>query len=258
MKVGFIGSGAICQYVMDQANLQNDYSFRVNSLFVRNMTKYEHLKERYGVNLYDDFTQFLNSDIDVVVEAATIEAVLEYVPQALKSHNVVVISIGAFNDAHFYDKVRRMTEKNKTKLFVPSGAIGGLDFIQHVATTNTVEDITLETRKPAHTLVDEPVAKPTVIFNGSASEVIDKYPRNMNVAIALGLAGIGFSKTHVRLIADPTVDKNVHMITAKGAFGEATIEIKNDPLPDNPKSSYLAAISIVGMLEKMNRAIVIS
>lgn len=257
MRVGIIGGGAICRYVLERANEEKQQSFTVTSVVVRDVEKYAELAETYDVLLFDDLTQFLRSDIDVVVEATTIEAAREYVPTALTTHDVVVISIGAFNDRHFSTRVYDKAKKYKTRLFVPSGAIGGLDLIQHVAASNTVDEISLVTKKPAHTLTEEKLKEQKVIFEGTASEAVAKYPRNMNVSVALGLAGLGFSKTSVQLIADPTIQKNVHHIEARGDFGKASFEIENEPLKENPKSSYLAAISIVGTLENMNKALII-
>lgn len=258
MRVGMIGGGAICRYILERANKDKQQSFHVTRVLVRQKEKYADLVETYGVTLYDDVTEFLRDDIDVVVEAATIEAAQAYVPKALEKHDVVIISIGAFDDHGFYEEVQKIAKSCKTKLYVPSGAIGGLDVVQHVTAGNAVERISLVTKKPAHTLTDEVLREPTVIFEGTASEAITTYPRNMNVAVALGLAGLGFSETSVRLIADPNVDKNVHRIEASGAFGKASFEIENEPLQANPKSSYLAAISIVGTLEKMNKPLIIS
>jgi aspartate dehydrogenase len=92
-----------------------------------------------------------------------------------------------------------------------------------------------------------------VVFDGRAKEAITLYPQNMNVAIILGMAGMGIEETEVLLIADPNVDRNIHHIEVEGAFGRAEFKVENQPLPDNPKTSYLAAISILGTLERMNR-----
>ncbi|XBS70337.1 aspartate dehydrogenase [Acerihabitans sp. KWT182] len=88
------------------------------------------------------------------------------------------------------------------------------------------------------------ITEATVIFEGTATESSLRYPKNANVTAAVALSGIGFNDTHVQLIADPAVDKNIHEIHAKGSFGEMFVRLSNNSLPDNPKTSWLAALSI--------------
>src|SRR5699024_6726556 len=97
-----------------------------------------------------------------------------------------------------------------------------------------------------------------LVFDGIAKDAIAKFPKNVNIAIALSLAGLGVNKTKVRLIADPQVKTNQHKISASGPFGNAIFYLENEPLPSNPKSSFITAMSIIGTLEQMNRTIQIS
>lgn len=45
--------------------------------------------------------------------------------------------------------------------------------------------------------------------------------------------------------ADPAVSSNQHEIEAEGEFGKVTITTDNLPAPDNPATSYLAALSVL-------------
>ena len=96
-----------------------------------------------------------------------------------------------------------------------------------------------------------------MIFEGSAKDAIEKYPKNMNISIILSVAGIGTEETKVILVADPTVDKNIHNIEVAGGFGQASFTFVNDPLKENPKTSALAALSIYATLERLEDNIVI-
>ena len=111
----------------------------------------------------------------------------------------------------------------------------------------------MTTRKPASALSYEDLESERVVFDGKAKDAITLYPQNMNVAIILGMAGMGIEETEVMLIADPNVERNIHKIEIEGAFGRAEFKIENQPLPENKKTSYLAAISILGTLERINR-----
>jgi aspartate dehydrogenase len=93
------------------------------------------------------------------------------------------------------------------------------------------------------------------VFDGTAREAARAFPRNMNVAGALSLAGIGFDETRVTIAADPTVRRNTHRVDIEGDFGTATVEIANVPHEDNPRSSRLAAMSALSTLRRLGAAI---
>ena len=102
-------------------------------------------------------------------------------------------------------------------------------------------------------LIDKPINEEKVIFEGKAVDAIKQFPKNINVSIVLSLAGLGIDKTTVKIIADPYLEQNVHQVDVIGEFGEASFTIKNNPLPSNPKTSYLAAMSILGTLKRINQ-----
>lgn len=253
MNVGLIGAGAIATYLLEEL-YQND-EIAVTSIFVRNKEKYAYLQEQYGISLFTNLHDFLGADIDIVVEAANVEAVQEILPIVLKQKDTVLISIGALVEEDFLKQLNHLTKTYDKRLYLPSGAIGGIDLIQNVAAANILNEVSLVTRKPAHTLVSESLCREQVVFEGKAKEAIKKYPKNMNVSIALALAGIGFERTNVTLIADPHVTKNIHSIEVKGDSGTACFMITNEALPQNPNTSYLAAVSIIGTLRRANQRI---
>jgi|SRR5690625_1707719 len=253
MRIGLIGAGAIAHYLLEEINQKKHEQLTITSVFVQNYEKYKKLEATYDTTLYTDFDAFLQSNVDIVVEAATVDAVKELLPATLRQQNALVISIGALANEKFLEKIMQIAKTNQTMVYLPSGAIGGLDLVQNAAAGRTLDEVSLVTRKPAHTLVAETVKEPTVVFQGIATEAIKKYPKNMNISIALALAGIGFEKTNVQLIADPTIDENMHTIYMEGDFGSASFTIKNQALTTNPNTSYLAAISIIGTLTRLTK-----
>lgn len=203
---------------------------------------------------------------ELVVEAASKAAAPSVIRQALEqSRDVMVMSVGGLLDCA--EEMVRLAEKQGRKLYVPSGAIAGLDAIKG-AMVGRVSKVTLTTRKPPRGLEGAPhvvekkidlrgVKEPTVIFSGPAREAVPAFPANVNVAAALSLAGIGADKTEVRIVADPTSDKNVHEIEAKGEFGRLFVRMENVPSPTNPKTSYMAALSAIALLRRITASLVV-
>lgn len=252
MKIGLIGAGAIADFLLKEINEKQDRNMQVQSVLVRDKEKYQQLESKFGVKLFTELSAFLDSDIDIVVEAANIEAVKFLLPTVIKKKDTVLISIGALADEALLRDLNTLVQEYKHNIHLPSGAIGGLDLLQNAHALGTVTNVTLTTRKPASSLLEEVIKEERVIFEGKASDAIERFPKNMNVSIVLSLAGIGIERTKVRLIADPYINKNIHSIEVQGDFGEATITISNNPLPENPKTSYLAAMSILGTLKRLN------
>jgi predicted dinucleotide-utilizing enzyme len=94
-----------------------------------------------------------------------------------------------------------------------------------------------------------------LIFSGKAHECIKAFPKNVNVSVAMGLAA--GRDTDVELWVDPTVDRNMHELIIEGDFGETCIRVTNVPSPDNPATSYLAALSILTLLKNLDDPIVV-
>jgi len=203
---------------------------------------------------------------DLLVEAASKAAAPAIIRSALeRSRDVLVMSVGGLLE-HATELIG-LAEKHGKRLYVPSGAIAGVDAIKG-AMVGRVFKVTLTTRKPPHSLesapyivqkgIDlKPLEKPTVIFSGSAREAVPAFPANINVAAALSLAGLGADKTEVRIIADPTTDKNTHEIEAEGDFGKLFVRMENVPSPTNPKTSYMAALSAIALLRRITAPLVV-
>lgn len=257
MNIGIIGAGAIANFLMKRINQNGDDEMRINSVFVRSPNKYQYLEGQYNVTLYDQLDAFLDSDIDIVVEAANIEAVHQLFPKIILKKDVILISIGALADAAFFQKMNKLAKTNKRTIHLPSGAIGGLDLLQNANTDGGVTSVSLTTRKPARTLLDQASIsdEDVVIFDGKASEAIKQFPKNINVSIILSLAGKGTEETNVTIIADPTANSNIHTIEIEGTFGTASFTIANNPLDENPKTSHLAAMSVLGALTRTQNTI---
>src|SRR5699024_8362819 len=145
------GGGAIDIFVLEEIHQKNIKNVYIRSVLVRDVQKYAHLEE-YGVTLYADAHEFADSNIDFVVEASTVEAVRNTIPTILQKKDVGLISVGALVDGDFLQELKDIAIRHNRSLYLPSGAIGGLDLLQNAQALGGVNRVTLKTRKPAHTL----------------------------------------------------------------------------------------------------------
>jgi aspartate dehydrogenase len=188
----------------------------------------------------------------LVVECAGHAAVKDVVPPLLKSGtSVIVLSIGSFADPQIFDAARHAAAEGGSRLIAATGAIGGIDALRSARAAGLAQ-VNYVGRKPSAAWAGSPAAKafdlgaltkPTVVFEGDATAAAQLYPKNANVTAAVALAGIGFTRTKVTLVADPGLSRNVHELQASGAFGTMKVVLENEALPGNPKSSWLAALN---------------
>ena len=254
MRIGMLGCGNIGTFLLQSLNEQNGPE-KIVAIHSRNYEKTTTIAHKYGAESYKTMEDFMKADLDLVIEVATIEVVQRTALTVLQ-HKIpyIVSSIGAFSDIHFLQRVKETSEMYNTYVYIPFGAVGGLDVLQSANGKNGLQAVQLTTRKPAHSLTGvEHIEEAKTVFEGAAKDAISLYPRNMNVAIAISLAGIGAEKTTVQLIADPTIEKNIHTITAHGDFGHFSIEVSNEAMPQNPKTSYLAALSVLSSIKEQSR-----
>lgn len=248
MKIGLIGAGNISRII---ANGAGDYE--ISCVYDLNKNSADEFSERFDCKTLapDEFPK-----LDLIVEAASQEAVVEHVPGLLaRGQDVMVMSVGAFADEELLKRVRKILSAKEAKLILPSGAIGGLDLVRS-AKEGKIDSVRLTTTKPPGGL-DGDYQKKTVVFEGSAKEACKKFPKNVNVSATLSLAGIGFDRTEVIIVADPKTARNTHEIEITGDFGRFYARFENLASPDNPKTSYVAAMSAVATIKNRESAIVI-
>lgn len=190
----------------------------------------------------------------LAVECASHNAVKAQGPALLRrGADLIIASTGALADDSLHAELVAAAREGGGRLIIPAGAVPGIDAL-NAAMVGGVEAVSYISRKPpaawkstpAETFHDlDRLAEPVVLFKGPAREAAHAYPKNANVAAVIALAGLGLDATEVQLIADPSAQENRHEIVARGAFGEMHLMIRGKPLPENPKTSSLAAYSVI-------------
>ena len=198
--------------------------------------------------------------VDIVIEAASQSAVKDVALSVLQNkRDLMIMSVGALLDEAIYEILSDACKDFKKTIYLPSGAIAGLDGIKSVH--QEIDSISITTTKHPRSLKGakffenseinlDSLDTKTTIFQGTAKEAVTLFPANINVAALLSLCGIGSEKTIVNIVADPNTDKNTHHIEAGGKFGKMTFSIENFPDPQNPKTSRLAILSAIETLRK--------
>ena len=195
---------------------------------------------------------------DIVVECAPAKLLREIaVPFLEKGKTVVVLSAGALLSN--WDLLDLAKEKSG-QIVVPSGALIGLDAVT-AAAEGEIRSVRMITRKPVRGLVGAPyleenniriedIKAPIKIFSGTPREAASGFPANLNVAVALGLAGIGVDKTELEIWADPALDRNMHTVEVESDSASFSMTIANIP-SENPKTGRITALSVLAYLRKL-------
>jgi aspartate dehydrogenase len=247
MKLGIIGCGAIGTDVALAADAMKEiekiYLFDIKKTAADTLCS--HLKKA----VIQPVDIFLN-DVDIVFEAASQQAVAQYALLVIEAgKDIIIMSIGSLFDDALCKKLEHTARKNHRKIYLPSGAVCGIDGVL-AASIEKLDSVTLVTTKPPASLGTS-VEERTVVYKGSARDAVKQFPRNINVAACLSLAGVGFDETMVEIVADPVATRINHKILAHGRFGRLRAEIENMPNPKNPQSSYMASLSAIATLRRV-------
>jgi aspartate dehydrogenase len=202
---------------------------------------------------------------DVVVEcipAAHFKTVAE--ATVSKGKIFMPLSVGQLlSHMHLVDRAK----ETGARILVPTGALLGLDAVRACA-EEEVHSVKILTRKPPAGLKGAPhlvrnnidvdgLTTAARVFEGSAREAIIGFPANVNVAVALSLAGIGPDRTRIEIWADPAVTRNTHTIEVKAAASDLTMTIANVPSEETPATGKITALSVIAALRRLTAPLVV-
>jgi aspartate dehydrogenase len=196
---------------------------------------------------------------DIVVECAPAALLSDIATPVLRAgKKILVLSVGALLTRM---ELIDLAQKHGGQIIVPTGALLGLDAVA-AAAEGTIHSVQMTTRKPIQGLLGAPylvehnidiehVKAPLRVFSGTAREAAKGFPANLNVAVALSLAGIGPDRTRLDIWADPTVTRNTHRIVVDSDAARLDMTIENIP-SENPRTGRITALSVIAALRKMN------
>ncbi len=262
LRVAFVGWGAIARTA---AEMLTRRSVEIVAVATRDASLSRDVIPSTA-RVITDPDELQSIEAHVVAEAASREAVGPWGHAALAAgSDFIVSSVSALADPRLLESLQEAAISGGSQLCIQPGALAGVEALA-AARIMGIDSVEHRIVKPplawlgtaAETLCDlGSLTEPKVFFTGSAAETASQFPKNANVAMTTALAGIGPEATRVLLVADPEAQTNRHELRAHGDFGELQVAIANFALPDNPKTSAMAALSLVRAIENRVKPMVI-
>ena len=261
-RLAIVGCGAIGSLVARLLEKKKS-SFVVTAVFdtfiSNSQTLSKSLKSRPKV--CGELSQIF-SHCDMVLEAASVQAAVQVAEASLrKGKPLVMMSTGGFllNRKRLTD----LAERTRTKIYLPSGALGGLDALKAARQMGGLKSAQITSTKPPRGFAGAPGLTKAqkqklyksktsfYLYQGNVAGAVKRFPANVNVAATTALASGAPGKLKVRVMADPQIKFNQHEIRASGDFGELSSITRNRPSRQNPKTSALAILSALALLERL-------
>lgn len=215
-----------------------------------------------GCPVYDTIDDLIAAKPEYIVETARVEGVRDAAEKILRAGiNMVVISIGAFADAAFYERCKQAAIEGGAKIHIASGAVGGFDVLQTVTlmaqAQNLKEDAGITSYTGARGFRNTPVweehlltdTERSKVFSGNAKEAIATFPRRVNVAVATSLATTGPEVTSVNMFSIPNWVGDDHVLHAEIDGVKAIVDITSS-------TSAIAGWSMVALLRNLASPVV--
>ena len=257
LKLGMVGCGFLADIIVDAWRDGLLEGFEFAGCLSRNSESAERLANKAGGVACASLDELLAMKPDYVIEAASPAALKAIAEPVLKNgSNLVVLSIGAFADADFYDRIKQLAARSGTRVHLASGAIGGFDVLRTAALMSGIE-ASISTQKGPASLKGTPVfserlmtdSEPSEVFAGSAKDAIALFPTKVNVAVACALATAGAEQTGVRVHSVPGFKGDDHRIEVAGEEVRVVVDIYS-------KTSAIAGWSVVALLRNLVSPIV--
>jgi aspartate dehydrogenase len=264
MNIGIVGAGAIGGFLL--AELAPDPDFHIVGVAELDTELAKKVLAGLGLSesLIMPFEEFPD-ETGLYIEAASASIARKVAIHALeRGKTAIIASIGGLGDL---ESLREIAVKSGGRLLLPSGAVAGLDALKAIP-KESITRVVLTTTKPVKALGSDPyvvakgikaeeITEATKIFEGSAREAAAAFPRSANVAAAVGYASMGLDKVEVQIWIDPDSDRNRHTLRVESGHGMIVAGASNVPFEINPRTSKLAAYSILASIRGLAKPIII-
>jgi len=250
-RIGLIGYGYIGKYIYGQITTRPGLGLDVAFVHNRSPAKVADLPSDV---ILADLADFREQGADLIVELAHPDVTRRYGVDFLAHTDYMPLSLTAFADATLEAELLDTAHSAGTRVFVPHGAVIGLDALEEGR--DTWDEVRIVMKKPVRSLdfsaapqIDAAsIDGETVLFEGTARDICPLFPRNVNSHAAVALAGIGFDRTRSVLIADPALEVSIIELEARG--GGVEISIRRE----NPMAGVSGVMTLMSSLASIGRA----
>ena len=262
MNVGIVGFGSIGTEVA-KALIKGVENFSLYGITSRSIANAEAriVKLNKNIKIYD--LETLINNCQIVIDCAPKEAFRDIATRCIeKGKKLITVSgSGILDNLDLIESPKH----NNSQIILATGAILGLDALR-AAAESTIHSVKMTTRKPPNALSKAPyviknnieldqLSEARLIFKGSATDGAKAFPANVNVAAAVGLAGIGANKTELEIWADPNLERNTHKVEVKSDSAEFEMSIQNVQTPENPGTGKITGLSVIACLRGLKSSL---
>lgn len=248
-----IGAGTLANSIADAYEKGLLPEYEPAAVLGRDPEHAQVLASRLGVTGCSTIEAMVQKHPDIVIEAASVEAVRAYAEAVLRSgSDLVTISVGAFAEDEFRSGVEAAARMGGGKVLIPAGCIGGLDAVRTV-TAMGMDHASLDVIQPPEHLIgktgcEEDLLKKEeriCIFDGTARQAIDFAPTQINIGVATALAAAGANDTRIRMFCEKGIPYEKTIIRAETEAVQTEMIIF-DQSPDMAAYSIVAVLNNVG------------
>lgn len=255
--LGIVGTGKLGSIVAKawRDGFLNDYEL----IYIagRDAEKARSLAAEIGAKDSGNVEGLLAARPDYVAEAASIAFLKENAEKILqRGSNLIAISIGAFADLAFKQKLEETARANQVHVYISNGVVGGFDVLRTFRLFGQA-NAHFTTHKGPVSLKGTPLFQEslmqdgdkTMVFDGTAEEIIQILPTKVNVAVASSLAASDPAHTHTTMYSVPGMIGDDHNMTVQVGKNKAMIDVYTE-------DGSLAGWGIVATLQNITSPII--
>jgi aspartate dehydrogenase len=243
-RIGVLGCGAIGGALV--RSIMETPSLELAFIFSRDEKRFGQFPPGSGTT--SEAAVMMHS-ADLVVEAAHADLVRTLGLKLVKKSDLMIFSVTALADDAFREALEKAALHHGHNIFIPHGAIIGMDGL--IDGGSTVKSVTITTTKSPASL-GLPPQEYKVVYEGSTRGACAKFPRNVNVHATIALCGVGFDRTVSRIVADPAVSTNSHLLEIGGDGYRFKIEV-NSEAGGKVSGAYMLQSAIGALRKVVNR-----